>query len=644
MPSKSLHILLFVPSFAVVVPLAARADVARTLGGVPLREELDRYRREQNQGWHESPLWGQAPLTSPGEGEVTRGQFFNALSDQMPALAEVRNWRSSLRGRDRNGAPAAAREVRLGQPFGTAAKLQLGSQSLPQSNLANFAGMAQNGAAPAAVAQWGRVQAGSTVPLVTANRALRDFDEYTEDTQPDASLTAPRLTWAQVRAVEQKHGNFDVLAARGSRALVPGAAPGSAPQGTVWGGKGQMALLPSQLKNWNLRGEWMNSRLDGQQNAAHAWNVGVDGPVAHPFGEARVSADYNATDAGFAPFSDPSAAALAANNERRTREQVTVAQDAKLQLPLLGTLSGTLSASAARSNRKSLNESGESAPVLETPGSVPNETRTDELTGTADLRLQLLPAIALTGRHSHGLISEEHPARVAASENLTLRNDSDAGVELKMSRALALTVGAGQTRVGNATLAPTVAGVYDPLNATLRDEDRVTVGVRHQTGGGSVNLSLARRLIDTNTLDRADFSGGSGDTLAHTVNLDAQRRFFGFLNLQGGWSWSNEDAYARGADGLLTPGTQRTQTRRAQAQVSLPFSSRFDLSYQDWLQQNGQGGAALGTVNGTREYGARYVLGPQDGAAGIGLSVEYSRREFASSDPLNTWRVGVTYR
>ena len=365
----------------------------------------------------------------------------------------------------------------------------------------------------------------------------------------------------------------------------------------------------------------------------------MDGPVEHPFGQAHVSADYNATDAGFAPFSDPSATALSVNNERRTREQVSVAQDAKLQLPLLGTLSGTLSASAARSNRKSLNENGESETA---PGAVPNETRTDELTGTADLRLQLFPAIALTGRHAHGLITEEHPSATASPENLTLRNDSDAGVELKISRALALTAGAGQTRVGNATLPPAAANSYDPLNATLRDENRITVGVRRQTGGGSVNLSLARRMIDTNTLDGAAFSGGSGDTLAHTVNLDAQRRFFGWLNLQGGWSWNNEDAFARGADGLIAPTTQRTQTRRAQAQLSLPFRSRFDLTYQDWLQQNGQGGATLGTIGGTREYGARYVLGAQD--AGLGLSVEYSRREFASSDVLGTWRVGVTYR
>ena len=226
MSSKSLRFLLFVPAFAVLTPFSACADVARTLNGVPLREELDRYRRTQDAAWRESPLWSRAPLAVPGDGEVTRGQFFNALSDQMPALAEARNWRASLRGRDRNGAPAAARELRFGQPMGTAAKLQLGAQALPQWGLANFAGMAQGGAAPAAVAQWGRVQAGSTVPLVAANRALRDFDAFTEDTQPDASLTAPRLTWAQLRAVEHKRGTVDFLAARGSRALLPGTAPG----------------------------------------------------------------------------------------------------------------------------------------------------------------------------------------------------------------------------------------------------------------------------------------------------------------------------------------------------------------------------------------------------------------------------------
>lgn len=609
--------------------------MARALSGAPLREELDRYHRERGALWRESPLWNQAPLSPSGDREVTRGQFFNALSDQMPLLGEVRDWRSSLRGRDRNGAPVAARELRLGQPMGTAAKLQLGAQALPQWSLAGFAGMAANGAAPAAVAQWGRVQAGSTVPLLAANRALRGYDEMMENAPIDA---APHLTWAQIRAVERKRGSFDVLAARGNRALLPGTMPNSAPQGNIWGGRGQMALLPSHLKNWNLRGEWLNSRLDGQRNDARAVNLGVDGPIAHRFGEARFNADYNATDPGFAPFSDPSAGALAQNNQRRTRRQVTLAQDARLQLPVVGTLSGTLSASAARSNRKSLTQGGEA--VLD--NITPNQTRTDELTGTADMRLQMLPALALTGRHTRGLNSEVHPDAPAAPENLTLSNVSDAGVELKMSRSVALTAGAGQTRIGNAQL-PATANSYDPLNATLRDENRVTVGVRRQTGGGSVNLSVARRVLDTNTLDGVDFSRGSGDALAHTVNLDAQRRIFGWLNVQGGWSWNSEDAFVRGDDGLIMSATQRTQTRRAQAQVSLPFRSRFDINYQDWAQRNAQN-AASGILGGTREYGARYLIGAPDGAAGLGLSLEYARREFASSDPLDTWRVGVTYR
>lgn len=635
MTPKSLCLLLFAPSLTLLAP--AHADGARTLSGAPLHEELDRFRREHDSAWRESPLWSGAPLSPSADGTVTRGQFFNALSDQLPVLGEVRDWRSSLRGRDRNGAPVGARELRLGQPMGTTARLQLGAQALPQWSLANFAGMAPNGASPAAVGQWGRVQAGSTVPLLAVNRVLQPYDEMMESAPTEA---APRLTWAQIRAVERKHGSFDMLAARGGRALLPGAAPNSTPQGNVWGGRGQMALMPSHLKNWNLRGEWLRSRLDGQRSDAHALNLGVDGPIKHRFGEARFNADYNATDPGFAPFSDPSAAALAQNNERRTRQQVTLAQDARLQLPVVGTLSGTFSTSAARSNRKGLTQTGEA--VLETP-TAPNQTRTDELTGTADLRLQMLPALALTGKHTRGLNSEEHPDAPLAPKNLTLSNVSDAGVELKMSRALALTAGVGQTRVGNAQI-PATAGIYDPLNASLRDENRVTVGVRRQTGGGLVNLSLARRVLDTNTLDGVDFSRGSGDALAHTINLDAQRRVFRWLSVQGGWSWNNEDAFARGDDGLIAPSTQRTQTRRAQAQVSLPFRSRFDVNYQDWLQQNGQGTGPLGTIGGTRQYGARYSVGAADGQAGFGLSVEYARQQAGTADPLDTWRVGVTYR
>src|SRR5687768_5960558 len=127
-----------------------------------LREQLEKA-RARNPLWGESPLWNRTPLNAPqSNGEVTRGQFFNALSDQMPKLGELRDWRSTLRGRDRFGAPAKTRGLNLGQPMGTKAQLQLGAQTLPQWSLANFAGMAQNGVAPASVLQWGRVQAGST--------------------------------------------------------------------------------------------------------------------------------------------------------------------------------------------------------------------------------------------------------------------------------------------------------------------------------------------------------------------------------------------------------------------------------------------------------------------------------------------------
>jgi hypothetical protein len=307
-----------------------------------------------------------------------------------------------------------------------------------------------------------------------------------------------------------------------------------------------------------------------------------------------------------------------------------------MDLPLLGTLSGTLGAMAARSDRKNLTEEGEAL--------ASRETRTDELQGTANLRLQMLPRLALTGRHMQGLISETRPDAETAPENQTRRHESDAGVELKMSRSIALNVGAGQTRVGNATLPPETSSSFNPLNAALRDEERVTVGLQRRTQGGAWSLRLARRTLENDTLDGASFSGGAGDALAHTVDIDAERRVFSWLNLKGGWTLSDEDTYARGSDGLISPASRRNEGRRAEAQISLPFRSRFDLRYQDWEQRSALGADVWNTSGATREIGTRFVVGAQGNDAGLGLSLEYARREMGAADPLNTWRVGVTYR
>ena len=69
--------------------------------------------------WSESPLWSHSPLHANDDGQVTQGEFMNALSDQVPLLGAARDWRATLRGRDRFGAPKAARELHLGAPRGT---------------------------------------------------------------------------------------------------------------------------------------------------------------------------------------------------------------------------------------------------------------------------------------------------------------------------------------------------------------------------------------------------------------------------------------------------------------------------------------------------------------------------------------------
>ncbi|HEY0076605.1 MAG TPA: hypothetical protein VGB77_21120 [Abditibacteriaceae bacterium] len=599
---------------------------------VSARRDMAELTRRSPSLWGESPLERRTPLVAAEDGAVSRGEFMQALSDQMPMLGGLRDWRNTIRGRDARGGAANLRSFKLGKPRGSDAALKLGAHALPQMGLANLSGIAPGGAASASVVQWGRIQAGSTKPMLALNRAFKKYDELMEDATPGAETYTPDVTWLSARAWENKTGNLELLAARGNRALTPDAQAGTNPEGTVWGGRGQMALFPSRLKNWNLRGEWLGSRLKQQEKSARAWNLNVDGPVAHPFGEARISAAVSETDAGFAPFSDPSAIANAANKEKRKRQQVVVAQDAKLALPV-GELSGTASVTAARSHRKNLTEEAEALAA--------RQTQTDELTGAANLRWQLMPRLALTGRHMSGLVTEDKPDAPTAPENFTRRNESDAGVEVKMSRSLAVTLGAGQTRVGNVVLPANTTP--DPLSASLRDENRYMVGLQHRTGGGAWNLSLARRLVDSNTLDGAPATGGTGDALAHTISLSAERRFFDWLNLRGGWNWNNEDAFARGSDGLITPATQRTQGRLAEAQISLPWRSRFDVRYQDYLPESIAGGSYQTMTGALREYGAKYLIGAQDGQGGLGFSVEYARRE-TGGDPLDTWRVGLTYR
>ncbi|MDF2441496.1 MAG: hypothetical protein JWN98_2480, partial [Abditibacteriota bacterium] len=423
------------------------------------------------------------------------------------------------------------------------------------------------------------------------------------------------ISWLAARPLEGKTGNINLLFARGRRDVTPGQAFSKRlVGGNWWGGNGELALT----EKWKLRGEWMSGKTEDQEDSASAWKLSLDGPVRHPWGEARFSALYRGTDPGWSSYADPRPAVGGEHTE------VSVQQDVKI-----GDISGTTR----------IGFTGSEIPVAaanvaaDAPKTTVDPMRNEMLEGTAQLRWELSPSVTLTTAHAHRATSHEKggAGEDSATQNMMEHNSSEVGVELKISPTMVVSVGAGQTRVGSDLLK---VDADEPIPIFLHDEDRTAIALRRRTRGGAWSLQWNHKTANE-TVQR------SGDRDTSGLQIEAERQLLPWLKVKGGLNFSDDDNFIQriGNEGAR---------RRIEAELSHGRLGRLGLSYNDWQQhQSSLGAVPLPTqplALGDSSYSVRYNIGD---ATGLGLAVEYHRLGRAPEGgpaPQDNWRIGITYR
>lgn len=545
-----------------------------------------------------------APLASAQSDPMARYQVAQTLIGESPVLSQLRDWREMLRGR---GALAQG-GLQLWSAGGSkndALGLRIGSRPLPLSALA-----ALKTEAPGVELAWGKISVGSTAPLGMLNGAMSNVDQVLDKPGTASATGDSRLTWLAARPVESEGGNLQLVMARGRRDLTPGKTDDNKwAEGALWGARGDMALSP----RWKLDGEWLAAKNDGgekEAESAAAWRMAMAGPISHPFGEANFSARLSDVQNGFGSFAGgaPFAGAAAAGYRR--------GEIALQQGVALGRLSGGLSLSMGQSTLND-NES-----ILAARSSV--LAQSDVVESAANLNWKLTPSLSLTTTHKHAVTTDHTTTGEETVQNSAEQNTSNVGMEMKLSRSLAFSVAAGQTRAGRDVLRPD-ADEFAPL--ALRDEERLTAALQRRTGGGAWGIHLARVAVSATLPAETELQ-------SQTVRFEAERKVTDWLRLKGALRLAGEDDMARQL-------SQDLADRSVEAQFSLSSLGRLALRFSDWEQrQEGLAGGA--TPRARREHGVSYNIG--DGKAGMGLNIEYSRRAGNATPDGSQWRIGLTFK
>lgn len=543
--------------------------------------------------WQETNhvLWQNVPLSSPLKinDEMSKSQMQQSLKSTIaadPMLGELYSFRQTLRGTG----SVAVRKWALAGEGKNAINLELGAHALPGLSLAGLSGSQSSvGIGGQSFGFY------TTAPVSALNRSLASYDAMLGD-KNTASLDQTKMTWLQFQPLHSKTANLQLIYAMGQKDLQPTSKEFQSLSGNLWGVQGNYKL--PILNNWNFDGQWVKSNV-ADSNGATAWQAKLSGPIHHPLGTAQLSAVYTDVDPGFESF--------AGSSLEDGRSTKTLA----LNQPLgKGDLTANLGLSLNEIDRDGIKNL-----------SLPRHESTFK--SILSVRWKLTPSVALTGRHSLTKDTDElYPGSAISMQNHNLQ-DTQAGIEVKVSPSLLLNVGAGMnSNQIQQQQAATLDSTYD------NNSNYLTVGVKNKMANGTIGVDLQR--------DFAQDVIAQDENSRMIVSLNAQQKLANWLKVGGNVRLAN--------DGLPQPTStilNKPADLTANAQISLDNLGAVQLSYSQWNLQN-----ALDASDGddsASAYQISYLLGARNGQSGLGLSVAYSYS--AAKIPQNTlWKVGLTYR
>lgn len=535
-------------------------------------------------------LWSNARL-SPSQTSQKNAtpqeirQNMRAILIADPQLGQAYAWRQMLRGSGKQR--WSLTEDSTGELY-----LELGAHTLPVTQLSGV-----NGSRAAVGVSGQRFGFYSMKPLRIANQALQSTDELIGDS---VSHDQTELNWINFRPLNSSRGTLDVIFLHGQNDLAPTPESSSTPsrfrRGTMAGAK----LKHSLTAGWKIEGEWMNEKIEENNDWDDAIILTLAGPLKHPWGETGVRFAYRDIGAGFSTFAGtPADAGL-------TTKNLTVQQPFKK-----GDLSGALS--VHWSERESNDESTSDAP------------RDNNLKVESSVRWQAASNVALTGSHSvgHAVTEQELIVDNLLSEQVTERQNSSSrfGMEWRLSKQFSITASGGITQYDEES-------AQGRLARRLSNRDNhYSVALNNQTPDFKWSLKLERRVA-------LDLEGDSGIT-ADTVALSAQKKIASWLQMGGTYRLSETE---NSLSGNSFPEADLT----ANTTFLMQELGALELRYMQAVGSQSDG-VRLNGGEQARGYGVRYVVGAASKGKGFGFSIDYARRE-TSGPAQEQWRLGLTYR
>ena len=547
--------------------------------------------------WRDSGLGSKSKATPAAQ--VSRRDFSNALAQNIPILAFARDWRDTLRG---TGA-LSKRSFKLMDNAGdNDLVLLVGAQQLPQFGLANLNGGTTSGLGMT----WGKFSFGTTSTRQAFERIASSYDRLTEGTKANQNFDQSTMTWMTLRPLDSKSGTIDVLFVRASRDMTPWQKDNDDKKthdGTSFGARTDLKLW----SDWRLRGEWMNNKLAGENtdgDTTNAWKIDTNGTLQNPLGTMQISLYMDSRDPNYAPIGDMN------RSEGYANTRVLVVQPVQW-----GDFGGTL---------KLNQDSHENLDPTPYNG---QETANQTQEVSADFKWKLSPRISAVAKMASRDASQDLQTLLDNdATNDTSRQSAEAGVEWKLNNSMSLNATASHIRTDRDF---TPAGTDSERRAIARlKEQRLALGISRRTKRGNWNLQVSQHSLN-------DKLGNYTNTSSQSLSLQAERQMTPNLRLRGTLNLNSDDDFARSLSN-----DRANQSVEAQWKVS--SRSNLTLNYSNWDTELGR--LDDFSRSGGDEMGLKFNYGASRSGNGLGLSVEYSKRDTPNPDERERYRVGLTFK
>jgi hypothetical protein len=208
--------------------------------------------------------------------------------------------------------------------------------------------------------------------------------------------------------------------------------------------------------------------------------------------------------------------------------------------------------------------------------------------------------------------------------NITNREAIETGVEWKVTRSMALTASTARTTTERDFLAAS----GDTKTLSRLNDEQLSLGLSRRTSAGNWLVQVSNHTLN-------DSITGNTDTKAQSIKVQAERKVSSNLRLKGTWNVANDVDLARDI-------FRDTASRNVEAQWSLSPRSRLDLRFNDW--ENSNSGSDYFKQTGSNELGLKFNWASENNGKGLGLNVEYARRDTPNPDERERYRIGITYK